>query len=77
MLSMTTEQAQVLVFKTNINSDEEAGRLSNFLSTKAIRKWNVDLEDKDRILRIVTDILSPEDIIGFAKQNGLECEELE
>jgi hypothetical protein len=72
-----TAAEQVLVFKTNISSRAEAERLQPVLNNKAIVKWNLDMEDCDRVLRIVTKGFPSDEIISFAKREGLECEELE
>jgi hypothetical protein len=53
----------VLVFKTNIDSKAEVKKLTPVLNNKAILKWNLDLEDRDRVLRIVTNQLMPKEII--------------
>ncbi len=41
-----------------------------------IIKWNVDLKDADKILRIETVNLQPAKIKGLVKRAGYNCEEL-
>ena len=43
---------------------------------KGIIKWNIDFHDKDKILRIVSNDLSPRLIENTLKNAGYACEEL-
>jgi len=76
-MTTATLNQSVLVFKTNISTQTEARKLQSVLNKKAILKWNVDLEDCDRVLRIVSTGVSPLEIISLARKKGLECVELE
>lgn len=68
---------EVLVFKTNVrykkNIHEVAVRLDQFTD---INRWNFDLQDKDKILRVETADLSAEVIENTLKQAGYYCKEL-
>ena len=67
----------VLVFKTNVTSKRKAGKVSNLLtSLPAIQQWNFDLEDCDKILRIVSNGLSPRNVESVLQGAGIGCEEL-
>ncbi len=78
MTITTTETNQsVLVFKTNINNNDEVKKLSSVLNKPEILKWNIDFDDCDKVLRIVSDKLSYADIILSIKAKGVECSELE
>jgi len=68
---------QVLVFKTNISTDTEVQQLNDVLNTGSIIKWNVDVDDCDKVLRIVTQELNPAWIISVLEGKGLACIELE
>ena len=67
----------VLVFKTNMVCDgckrTVAAALSHFET--GIR-WNVDLNDCDRVLRVETATISPDAIIRVMHDAGFVCEEL-
>lgn len=41
------------------------------------KKWSFDLEDCDRVLRVETNSLSPEEINHVLRTAGFDCEELE
>lgn len=69
---------QILVFATNVCSDEDlfavAGGLAN---CRQIIKWNVDRQDCDHVLRVVADpSLSPKQIVGLVNETGFFCQEL-
>jgi len=75
---MTTDINHILIFKTNIRTDCDKLRIQQILDTiDSIQQWNIDLHDVDRVLRIVSDALTPEQIISVVKCHGFECTELE
>jgi len=75
---MTTIIDQILIFKTNIGTVYDKLRLQNaFKAHEEIQQCNIDLHDVDCVLRIVTDSLSPEQVISIVRQLGFECAELE
>ncbi len=69
---------EVLVFKTNIRYKKQAhavvSRLNNL---EGIVRCNVDLDDKDKVLRIEASDLSPRAVEHTLLQAGYFCEELE
>ena len=67
----------VMVFKTNIIYKKDIKKLSPVLSANPqIIKWNVDSEDVDKVLRIVPEKISAEEIIRLVEEQGYNCEEL-
>ncbi len=68
----------VLVFKTSVENKEEISRLKPILNTVMTKNdfWNFDLEDCDNILRIETNHLQPESVLGLLGMHGFYCEEL-
>ncbi len=69
---------EILVFKTNL---PDAKRISDIESDLDIHphiiEWNVDLHDRDNILRIVANNVSPETIENLLFNAGYYCEELQ
>lgn len=69
---------EVLVFKTNVrykkHINEVADQLDQFTD---INRWNFDLQDKDKILRVEAADLSPQVIENTLRQAGYYCKELE
>jgi len=69
--------SEVLVFKTNISSDKEIEKLTKILALeKGIRKWNIDLNDIDNVLRIESNGIHADFIIALLCKASFECEEL-
>lgn len=67
----------ILIFKTNVNSEACKEKLSVVLDqVKEIIQWNLALDDCDRVLRIVSYELKPQEIIKLVTDNGHECHEL-
>ena len=69
--------SEVLVFKTNILSDEDVEKIGCVLtSERNITRWNIDRDDIDKVLRIECDQLQPEAVVKLLRDAGFECEEL-
>ena len=69
--------SEVLVFKTNILSDEDVEKIGHVLALESnITRWNIDLDDIDKVLRIECDQLQPDAVIKLLRDAGFECEEL-
>lgn len=68
----------IFVFKTNVKTKTQALKLKRHID-KILpnEKWNFDLEDCDKILRIDSEenIVLP--IINLLKIHNFDCEELE
>ena len=68
----------ILVFKTDIRTRADAAILAPALSSHPqISQWNVDCEDVDCVLRVVSDSLCCGDIIRIVRQEGYFCKELD
>jgi hypothetical protein len=69
--------SDILVFKTSIDSDHDLEKIATILDQdQRIRKWNVDREDVDNILRVESREPDPAFIIQLISQEGFSCEEL-
>ncbi len=69
---------EILVFRTNLQSAEEAQTLQPLLAQLAgVYEWNTDLQDCDRILRVVSSGAGSRDIIRLVRSAGFDCCELE
>ncbi|PAW92321.1 hypothetical protein CKK33_01955 [Mucilaginibacter sp. MD40] len=68
----------VEIFKTNIESREQANKVLRLLKQQAPElSCNFDLDDCDRILRVKSDKICLEKIIRILQGNGFECEYLD
>ncbi len=69
--------SEVLVFKTNILSDEDVEKIGRLLELEGnITRWNIDRDDIDKVLRIECDQLQPKAVVKLLHDAGFECEEL-
>lgn len=68
----------IRIFKTSIDSITDAKRVRDALENLSLNpnELNFDLEDCDRILRIVNTSISSNCIINTVKKIGFSCEEL-
>jgi hypothetical protein len=75
---MRTELNNILVFKTNIQTETDKLLVQPVLdSHTCISQWNIDQQDIDCVLRVVTDTLTPQQVITVIRQHGFDCAELE
>jgi hypothetical protein len=69
---------EVLVFKTNIQDRNQVKKLSPLLKKiRGILRWNVDLQDCDKVLRVETEGARPGSIEEVLQNAGYYCTELE
>lgn len=67
----------ILVFKTNLKNKKQLKEVQPALDgLEGINSWNTDLEDCDRILRVVSCGAKPEIVIHQMRTLGYNCEEL-
>lgn len=75
---MTIDLSNIFIFKTNIQTEFDRLRIKNVLDASSkVLKWSLDMDDKDYVLRIVSDSLSPKEIISVIHYVGFDCVELE
>ena len=68
----------ILVFATNIRTLTDKQTISSALDKNpAIQQWNIDQEDVDCVLRIISDTLSEEEIIDIVENQKFKCTSLE
>ena len=67
----------ILIFKTNIRHKKDLGIIRPLLAAyDSIIKWNVDRDDADKVLRIVSTSSDSKNIIKIINKAGYHCEEL-
>ncbi|RAJ35380.1 hypothetical protein [Pedobacter cryoconitis] len=67
----------ILLFRTDIKSEEDKQALQPLLDkNKNIEQWNVDLDDEDYVLRIVSYTLKHDQVIEMVQDRGYNCCEL-
>jgi copper chaperone len=68
---------EILVFKTNLRYRKNILHAGDFLNQlQGIIRWNVDLHDKDKVLRIEARDLNPRTVEHTLSTAGYSCEEL-
>lgn len=68
----------VHVFRTNIiNSTHVKNVAPTLQSIVGVHKWNIDLHDIDKVLRVETQDLTPDAIANVVQMAGYYCVELE
>jgi hypothetical protein len=76
MIPFTT-RADVLIFKTNVQLDNDVTKIATLMEREArITRWNIDREDFDKVLRIESRHLNPNEVIDLVRKAGYHCEEL-
>ena len=69
---------EVLVFKTNLRYKTQINAVTPHINNlQGIARWNVDLDDSDKILRIESIDLSPRSVEATLQRAGYFCEELQ
>ena len=69
---------KVLVLKSNIATYADMMLVQHPLNHHpGISKWNIDLDDCDHVIRVVTPTLTVADIEEIIRSNGYQCSELE
>jgi len=67
----------VLVFKTNVTSKKSVKKLKPLLDILLLcSKWNFDMKDCDKILRVEGEGVMSLPIVALLAENGFYCEEL-
>jgi len=69
---------KLLIFKTNIGSQRKLNALKPvFNNHTTIKRWTVDMEDIDKVLRIeAVEPLDEHHVINLIHARGLHCEVL-
>ena len=78
MNNSTSLSPVILVFRTSMQLEHDVKKVSCLMNSEhRIHRWNVDLHDCDKVLRIETDCLEVGEVIRLVTQAGYYCEELE
>ncbi|WP_163409708.1 hypothetical protein [Flavobacterium ajazii] len=68
----------ILIFATNIKTKNDKEKISTELNENPeIIQWNIDQEDIDCVLRIVSETISEEQIINILNKHNFNCTPLE
>ncbi len=68
----------ILVFATNIRTINDKQLISCILNENSeIHQWNIDQEDIDCVLRVVSETLSEQQIINIVNRHNFNCKPLD
>jgi hypothetical protein len=68
----------IYVFKTSVKTKNQVNKLKPHINTILPKeKWNFDLEDRDKVLRIDGEESNAFKIIHLLNAHSFQCEELE
>ena len=74
---MKQHQPKVLVFKSNLNAEEDVLTVKPLMDEHPdVLRWNVDQQDIDNILRIETNNLTAGEVETLLTKAGFFCKEL-
>lgn len=69
---------EILVFKTDVTSKKKVSKVSPLLTSfPTIQQWNFDLDDCDKVLRVVGNGLAPGFVESLLHTAGFNCQELD
>ena len=69
---------EILIFKTGVHTEALMQQVAVLLgSVAAIKQWSFDLEDCDRVLRVVASDLRPDAVEQLLERAGVSCERME
>ncbi|MFT3935611.1 MAG: hypothetical protein QM726_18430 [Chitinophagaceae bacterium] len=67
----------ILILKTNIRNKRQVKTVAPLLDEQpGITRWNIDLMDIDRVLRIESTAVAMPAVIQLIQEAGFHCEEL-
>ena len=67
----------ILIFRTSAVGQQDVDAISTLLSYNGcINKWNIDMEDWEKVLRIECDNICAADIITLLRQVNIYASEL-
>ncbi|MCR8560244.1 hypothetical protein KXD93_21510 [Mucilaginibacter sp. BJC16-A38] len=66
----------ILLFKTNCSTGADKLMLQCLMQQDGIEEWNLDLDDCDYVLRVISRTLNHASIILLLNRHGYECCEL-
>ncbi|MCO4292591.1 hypothetical protein NF867_06940 [Solitalea sp. MAHUQ-68] len=76
-MSTLLQNRTIHIFKTNIHDQPDVNAIASALNNlPGILKWNVAIDDCDKILRIESTQTEPDEYIDLVKTLGYSCEEL-
>lgn len=68
---------EILILRTNIKSKTDFSSIKrNLNNSYQINECTIDLEDRDRVVRVIGENIKKEDVVNSISSLGFACEEL-
>lgn len=75
---MTADLTHILIFKTNINTEADKLRIQELVTgLPLVEDLSIDIDDIDRVLRVVSHEMKAQQIINLINNAGYKCQELD
>jgi len=75
---MTENLTHILIFKTNIDTEADKLRIQALAADlPMVEDLSIDIDDIDRVLRVVSHELKAQQIINLINKAGYQCQELD
>ena len=75
---MNIVEERVLILKSNVSTYSDLLQIQHPLDHHPdIIRWNIDLDDCDHVIRVVTPNLTIADVCELININGYQCSELD
>ncbi len=68
---------EIIILRTNIRSKDDFGSVKNNLNNSYhINECTIDLEDRDKVVRVIGENIKKEEVVNKISNLGFLCEEL-
>lgn len=69
---------KILIFSTSISKKQDVKRVGKVLDAcSRIKKWNVDFEDWEKVLRIEAEEMETDEVVAMLREIDIHAAELE
>lgn len=76
-MNLTKTETECLVFRTNLQTKTDVKRIADVMNTHSgILEWSVDLEDWEKVLRVVGTSISSRQIISILRSLNVNIQEI-
>ncbi len=77
-MNTQSNEKETFVFKTNINCDGCMAKITPILdATGGIESWAVDTANRDKILTVISNGITQNEIMDTVRKTGFKIEDLE
>jgi|GEM_PF-168205 len=75
--SLGEKYIDILIFKTDVRNEYDVEKIASLMTEDPrIKRWSIDLQDIDKVLRVESQHVQEQEIISHLRKAGYRCEEL-